>query len=87
LHFKPKSPDSNLRASTYDMYDPCEFARRAVDDEFSRTGLFGDGVYDIILTARVRVKTFVNIYQHTTLNFRPMIDLVTFGVTGNTMGV
>ena len=46
-----------MGASSYDMYDPRELARRALDDEMERTGLYSQGVYDIILTARVCPRT------------------------------
>ena len=69
------------------MYDPAEFASRALDEEFARMGPYGHGVYDIIITAKVGVRTSTNRYHfHSTLNPRPTIDLETFGVTSNTMG-
>ena len=47
--------DVHLQAH-YQTHDPIAAARRILDDEYRRTGLYNDGVYDIIVTAQVRAK-------------------------------
>ena len=54
MEFFSNDPNIDRHYARYDAYEPAAAARRALDDEYVRTGLYSHGVNDIVLSAWVR---------------------------------
>ena len=58
LEFISNDPNIDRHFATYAAYEPAAAAKRALDDEYARTGLYSHGVNDIVLSAWVRAGPF-----------------------------
>ena len=58
MDFNSNDASVEMHFAAYDKHGPTSAARRALEHECARTGLYGDGVYDIILKASVGANTF-----------------------------